>query len=231
MVHVMKDAIIDAINAAIKTLDLPVVDFVVDYPTDKNAEADYFSNIGLVLAKQVGENPRAVAERLQGELAGKVDQVEAITVAGPGFLNFTLKREYFKANLEAALAAGDNWGKNSSWQDKLVIVEYTDPNPFKELHIGHLVPNALGESLSRLFMMSGADTKRVTFQGDVGMHVAKALYGLRQMNVVAADITAAILGQAYATGSQAFESSEDIQTEIKALNKIIYKKQNLYLIN
>ncbi len=222
----MQAALRQEIIDVLKQLDLPEIEFVVDYPTDKNAGADFFSNVALVLSKQVGKNPREVAEQICAALEGKIDQVESIEVAGPGFLNFVAHRDFFTTSMAQVLASGDQWGKNDSWQDKVVIVEYTDPNPFKELHIGHIVPNALGESLARLFMMSGADTRRVTFQGDVGMHVAKAIYGLQQLGATVETIDAALLGQAYAAGSQAFDSSEEIQVEIKALNKSIYHKSD-----
>lgn len=222
----MKSVITSAIQTALNDLNFPEVEFVVDYPTDKNAAADYFSNVALVLAKQVGQAPREIAEQIATALAGQIDQVAAINIAGPGFLNFTFDRTYFTTTLKQALAAGDRWGSNDDWENKVVIVEYTDPNPFKELHIGHVVPNALGESLSRLFMMAGADTRRVTFQGDVGMHVAKAMYGLQKHGATPDTINAPLLGQAYATGSQAFESSPEIQAEIKALNKVIYHRSD-----
>ena len=60
---------------------------------------------------------------------------------------------------------------------KKVIIDYTDPNPFKEFHIGHLMNNTIGESLSRIFEFEGAKVKRVCYQGDVGIHVAKAIWG------------------------------------------------------
>lgn len=226
MVPGMQDAIRIELEKAISSLGWPKVDFVVDYPTDHNAQADYFSNVALVSAKQVGQNPREVAEQIKGSVANNIDQVQSIEVAGPGFLNFSLQREYFTSVLERVHKDADQWGQSDKWKDKVVIVEYTDPNPFKELHIGHLVPNALGESLSRLFMMAGADTKRVTFQGDVGMHVAKAIYGLQQHGATPDTISAALLGQSYATGSQAFEASSKAQDEIKALNKVIYHRSD-----
>jgi len=220
----MHVAIYDAIKTTLAELQLPVVDFVVDYPTDKNAPADYFSNVALVLAKQVGKPPREIAEQIATVVTGKINQVASIKVAGPGFLNIAMERSFFTNVTAGVFAAGDTWGSHDAWKDEVVIVEYTDPNPFKELHIGHIVPNALGESLARLFMLAGADTKRVTFQGDVGMHVAKAMYGLQQLHATPETIDASLLGKAYATGSKAFEASEDIAAEIKALNKVIYEK-------
>lgn len=58
------------------------------------------------------------------------------------------------------------------------MVEYTQPNPFKPFHIGHLISNAIGESVSRIVEYSGSKIIRVNYQGDVGPHVAKAIYGL-----------------------------------------------------
>ena len=60
------------------------------------------------------------------------------------------------------------------------MIEYTDPNPFKPFHIGHLMANAVGESISRIIEYSGADTIRANYQGDLGLHVAKAIYGLKE---------------------------------------------------
>lgn len=205
----------------------PAADFVVDYPTDKNADADYFSNIAMVYAKQVGESPRSIAETFAERLQGKVDSVAAVEVAGPGFLNFTLDRQYFIGVLNGAIEAGEQWGRNDSWTGKKVVVEYTDPNPFKEFHIGHLFTNAVGESLARLFMMNGADTKRVNYQGDVGLHVAHAIWGMQQLGLTAeSGFTAKDLGGAYATGATAYKEDEAAAAEIRTINKLVYSRED-----
>ena len=228
MVHTMQDNICQAIKQALNDLGLPMVDFVVDYPTDKNAEADYFTNVALVLAKQVGQAPRQVAEQLAAALVGKIDQVDQVEVAGPGFLNFTLNREYFTATLDTALSAGEQWGRNDSWKGKKVIVEYTDPNPFKEFHVGHLFTNAVGESIARLFMMNGADTKRVNYQGDVGLHVAHAIYGMQQLGITPdSAFTASDLGKAYALGAMSYNDAEEaVISAIRTINKQVYDRSN-----
>jgi len=204
---------------------LPAVDFVVEHPGEL-AHGDYACNVALVLSKQVGKTPREVAQLLHAALQGRIDHVDHIDIAGPGFLNFYLTRDFFSSQIAAIQTKKESWGHHDTWKGKTVIVEYTDPNPFKELHIGHVVPNALGESLARLFMLAGADTKRVTFQGDVGMHVAKAMYGLEQLGATPDTISAAILGKAYALGSTAFEDDEKIKAIITALNKIIYHRSD-----
>ena len=98
-------------------------------------------------------------------------------------------------------------------------MDYTDPNPFKEFHIGHLMANAVGESLSRIFEFEGAKIKRVCYQGDVGMHVAKAIWGK-----MADDKKS--WGEAYAFGSKSFEENEGLKKEIIELNKKIFEKSD-----
>src|SRR3989344_6101701 len=96
------------------------------------------------------------------------------------------------------------------------MVEYTDPNPFKEFHVGHLMSNAIGESIARLLEVSGAKVIRANYQGDVGPHVAKALWGKRQKPERS-------WGEAYTYGTQEYESKK---TEIDEINKKVYEKSD-----
>lgn len=219
----MEERIRHAITNVLSELGVPLCDFMVEHPADIS-HGDYATNVALVIAQALGKKPREVALQAIELLGGKIPHVEKIESAGPGFINFHLNRDFFKEKIAEALTAGETWGSNTAYAGKKVMVEYTDPNPFKELHIGHLVPNALGESLACLFEMSSAEVKRVTFQGDVGMHVAKGIMGLQQMNVAPANITPEILGKAYAHGATAFEENDDEKERIKALNKKIYER-------
>jgi arginyl-tRNA synthetase len=216
----MQDAIRSEINQTLQTLTLPVVDFVVDYPTDKHAGADVFSNVALVLAKQVGKAPREVAEQLVESLTGTIALVTNIEVAGPGFLNFTLDRAYFKTTLDTALAAGDSWGRNETEKGEQVIVEYTSPNLFKPLHVGNLVGNIIGESFTRLFELSGADVKRANYPSDIGLPVAKAVWGLKKTGNDVSKIEE--LGAAYRVGNEAYEADGEEKEEIIAINQALY---------
>jgi len=216
----MQDAIRTEITSALQTLGLPEVDFVVDYPTDKNAEADVFSNVALVLAKQVGENPQEVAQQIAVELTDNIELVTSIKVAGPGFLNFSLDRTYFKNTLVTALAAGDQWGSNQSEAGEEVIVEYTSPNLFKPLHVGNLVGNIIGESFTRLFELSGAKVVRANYPSDIGLPVAKAVWGLQKTGSDPSQI--AELGAAYRVGNEAYEAEGLEKEEIIAINQALY---------
>src|SRR3989344_772730 len=127
-------------------------------------------------------------------------------IAGAGFINFRLSARALNA-IAVEARGSDMWGRNESLAGKKIMVEYTDPNPFKEFHIGHLVPNALGESLARLLQFSGAEVKRANWQGDVGVHVAKSLYVLMQKNIT--EPTIADLSTAYPEGSRLYDEDAD----------------------
>ncbi len=111
-----------------------------------------------------------------------------------------------------------------------VMIEFTDPNPFKEFHIGHLRNISLGESYCRLVESTGDEVRRANYQGDIGMHVAKALWGLMRNSKLKAQIPniqtpkekAQLLGQAYAAGAKAFEEDEHAKQEIIDVNKKVY---------
>lgn len=223
----MKESIRAAITDALKTLGIDGVDFVVDFPTDKTSGADYFSNVAMVAAGKAGKAPRLIAEQLVAAL-GSVANVDSVEVAGPGFLNFILSRNMFTDTLNTVLENETVWGQNDSWNGKKVVVEYTDPNPFKEFHIGHLFTNAVGESIARLFMMNGADTKRVNYQGDVGLHVAHAIYGMKHYKISSEQvITAKDLGRAYAFGATEYKKEDEaVVTAVRDINKKIYSRED-----
>lgn len=227
----MKEVITKAILKSIEALGFEPVPFVVDHPTDKKTEADYFTNVAMVLSKRVGKAPKEVAEQIAAALDKEIPQVDSIEVAGPGFLNFTLNRDFFTEKVTSIIEAGPDWGKNTSWAGKKVVVEYTDPNPFKEFHVGHLFTNAVGESIARLFMMNGADTKRVNYQGDVGLHVAHAIWGMKKLSAITGDaksvtVTPATLGKAYALGATAYKEDEEAAAEIRIINKAVYERSD-----
>lgn len=225
-IQTMKEVIRKAIHEALQSLSAGEATFDVDHPTDINTEADYFSNVALVVAKKVQQSPTELAENLKNLLAPN-ENFKTVEVAGPGFLNFQLHRNFYTENINKARKPGDNWGKNDSWAGKKVIVEYTDPNPFKEFHIGHLFTNAVGESIARLFMMNGAETKRVNYQGDVGLHVACAIWGMQEMDYDSLDdFSAKDLGRAYALGAKDYKESEVAAEKIREINQKIYSRED-----
>jgi arginyl-tRNA synthetase len=206
-------------------------DFVVEYPAEF-AHGDYSTNVAMVCAKQEKKNPKELAENFVKILnEKKIPEVEKITVAGPGFINFFLKPEVFAGVVAGAAASGADVGKNKNLKGQKILVEYTDPNPFKEFHIGHLMSNAIGEAISRIIAAEGAEVKRLSYGSDIGLHVAKAIFvGLQKKDEVSEIRKKSSKEQlefwaaAYVAGSTQYEENETAKKEIDELNKIIFDK-------
>lgn len=185
---------------------------------------DYSTNVAMQLAKSVGQNPRAIAEKLAEKLA-ETGEYEAIEVAGPGFLNITLKPE--------ALLALTRKNPTPLYAGQKIVFEYSCPNAFKELHTGHLYQTLFGDIVSRLFLVGGAQLTRTSFGGDVGLHVAKCLWGMQhelggelpeKLSEIDSDAFARArwISSCYVLGAKAYEENEADKATIDELNKTIY---------
>lgn len=222
----MKEVIQEAINDVLEELGFSGADFTVEHPAELS-HGDFATNVAMAVANAAGQNPRQLADTITEKLQGQIEYVDKIEVAGPGFINFHLSRDFFVQELGRVAVEGEKWGQNDNWKDKVVLVEYTDPNPFKEFHIGHLFTNAVGESIARLFMAQGADVRRVNYQGDVGLHVACAIYGMKILGLnPRMELTATQLGKAYALGATANKENEQAALEIKIINKAVYERSD-----
>jgi len=216
----MIERIRSVIGAELARLGTSEMDFVVEWPSELSY-GDFATNAAMSASKALGKSPKEIAE---GLVAALTDALEGdaikVEVAGPGFVNITLSAEAIASELEGAKA--DTWGRNDASKGLRVMIEYGNPNPFKEMHIGHLVGTIVGESLSRLLEASDAHVLRDTFGGDVGPQVAKALWALHKEGVT--DIASAEeIGKAYTKGATAYEESEAAKQEIDSLNTRIYK--------
>ncbi len=190
----IRERIEQAISAA-----LPGVAFVVERPRAVE-HGDYSTNAALV-----GKvDPDELAAKLH------IDGIERVEVVGK-FINFHLTREALVPTEQKVPQT--NVGKK-------ILVDYTQPNPFKPFHIGHLMSNTIGESLTRLLEVTGAKVFRVNYQGDVGPHIAKALWGLQKNNLDVAKVED--LGKAYVAGAAAYEDDPASKAEIDDINQRLY---------
>ena len=191
----------------------------------------------------MGKAPREVAEDLRRELvaSGELAGVE-VTVAGPGFLNFRLGLAELKRQADEVVSrlgagltesesaasagvAGNPRAAEGLVQDyagKMVVAEFSDPNPFKVLHVGHLYTSVVGEAISRLLECAGAKVARANFGGDVGLHVGKTLWAVRERGYQPEDLTIERIAECYVEGTRAYEENEAAKAEITRLNKAIY---------
>lgn len=194
-------------------VEYPKVNLVPSVYLDKG---DYSTNVAMVYAKAVDNTPMYVAELIKRKLEAR--NIFGVTVAQPGFINFFFDKKYFGDNTSKIIEDGSNYGKSEHAKGYRVIIEYTDPNPFKEFHIGHLMPNVIGESISRIIRANGAEVMRANYQGDVGLHVAKAVWSIKNHNKQ--------LLEAYAFGHKAYEEDQNAKLEIIDINKKIYDKSD-----
>lgn len=219
----MKQEIVQALVGACK--DLFNADVAIELTRPDGQFGDFASNAALQLVKQVGKNPREIGEALAEALRGHAN-VADVQVAGLGFLNITLT--------DSALVILADTRPERSLAGKTVLVEYSDPNPFKPLHAGHLYTTLVGDTLARLIQNAGAQTIRLNFGGDVGLHVGRCMWGIIQslggeLPEKLADIPeperAAWMGTCYVAGTSAYEDDEAAKAEIIAYNKRVYEVQ------
>ncbi len=221
----LKQQLESDLKEVINALGYQSTDIVCDIP--KNSDfGDYTTNIALQLAKQNSTNgkqsPQEIANNILEKL-GPREYLEKAEVAGAGFINFFLKNEFLLKNLEAFV----NFEKTES--SKKILVEYGHVNPLKEIHIGHLRTFILGESLCRIFESMGNEVFRANYQGDIGLHIAKAIWGIQKTGLPSTELDleekAKFLGQAYAKGTSEYEASSEAKKEIDEINTALYKKE------
>lgn len=189
---------------------------------------DYSTNIALILAKQLQLSPRDVATKIAAAVP-KSDMVSAVEVAGPGFINLTIAPTVLWQEVVTVLRQGDAYGRETD-QSRKVMFEYGCPNTHKMPHIGHLFSYCYGESMSRILEATGSTLFRENYQGDVGLHVARCLWGFmkdlgnNQAAAQSADLSGKVLllQRCYQEGAQAYEDDANAKQEIDELNKKIY---------
>ncbi len=219
----MKDELNAAITAAVTELFAVTASVELTRPDEQFG--DYATNVALQLCKQLGQNPRAIAETLQPKLESSLAAwVTEVTIAGPGFLNLRLSDE--------ALIRLSQPVEPASWRGKVVVAEYSDPNPFKVLHAGHLYTSLVGDAVANLLEVAGATVHRVNFGGDVGLHVGKTMWAIlqelggehpEQLTSVPVDQQLKWLSQCYVSGNDAYEDNQTAKAEIVSLNKQVYQ--------
>jgi arginyl-tRNA synthetase len=162
---------------ALAAADLPPTGSVT--PATDARFGDYQSNAALVLAKQRGENPAAVAEKILAHL--KVGEwCEAPTIAGAGFINFTLRTEIVAART-ADLLQDERLGVEKVAPPKRIVIDFGSPNVAKPMHVGHIRSTVLGDALARIASFLGHDVVRDNHIGDWGTQFGMVIYGWKNL--------------------------------------------------
>ncbi len=190
---------------------------------------DVATNVALQLAGQVGKNPREIAEAIAAKLRETGDYAQ-VEVAGPGFINITLGAE--------ALLELTRQEPVPTRAGQTIVIETNNPNPFKAMHIGHAFNAILGDTIANLLAVSGGRVYRVSYHGDMGLHVGKSMYALlRYADGDFSNIESipelqrnSFMSKMYAEGSRAYKEDEAAKSEINDLAEQSFEpKTGLYI--
>jgi arginyl-tRNA synthetase len=205
--------------------ELSGTEIQVDLTRPEEQHGDYATNVALQLAGKLGKNPREIAEELAVKLRENLGgEVSDVSVAGPGFLNLKLS--------DQSLIKALDLKPTRSLEGKTIVAEYSDPNPFKVLHAGHLYTTLVGDSISRLLQTAGANVHRLNYGGDVGLHVGKTMWAIIQelggehpekLAEVPEESRLDWLSTRYVEGNNAYQDDEIAKAGIIAYNKQVYE--------
>ena len=151
----------------------------IEHPDDISY-GDFSSNIALIYSKQLKTNPKALAEKIIEELKKEMpENVESVSIAGPGFINFRFASKYFLNQLDKILKNGNKYGRSLE-NKKTVLVEYSSPNIAKPFTVGHLRSTIIGDAIANILNFSGYNIVRDNHLGDWGTQFGKLTVALEK---------------------------------------------------
>ena len=256
----MKQDITKVLTQVLK--DMGITDVVPEVSWNEDSRhGEYSTNVAMRLSKQLKKAPMDIALQVVSNIQNQkskikpdgghqnsvqsnqnsaeksdktsvlqaIDHVEAVA---PGFINVFVSEASLSSSISSLLEKENSAPIGHKIKEK-IMVEYTDPNPLKELHVGHLYSNAVGESIARLFEATGRSVRRADYFGDVGMHVAKTLWGLTKkfetdkktledLEVLPLEKRIRYIAEAYALGSSVFEGDIKDEKAIEEMKDINY---------
>jgi arginyl-tRNA synthetase len=149
---------------------LPV--FKIEVPADKS-HGDFASNIAMASAKALHMAPRAIAELLLGAVRFDGTYFEKAEIAGPGFMNFFLRRTWFSDTVQAVIDEQGEYGRSEGGKGKSALVEFVSANPTGPMHVGNARGAALGDGIAALLEWTGWRTEREFYVNDAGNQIEK----------------------------------------------------------
>ena len=152
--------------------DIPDAESIVIERPKSRDHGDYATNAALVLAKQVGRNPRELAAQIAEHLRDAPGIAE-VAIAGPGFVNITLEAAAQGEVARTVVTAGANYGHTDTLTGQRINVEFISANPTGPLHLGHTRWAAVGDAIARVFAAAGGDVAREFYINDRGVQMDK----------------------------------------------------------
>ena len=179
IVSIAEKQIIDSVTAALKAnmadgtfIEAEIPQFKTEIPADRN-NGDYSANAAFMLSKALRMPPRKIAEEIQNKIDLSNTYFEKCEIAGPGFINFFLKKEFYADVLSDIDALGDNYGKSDFGKGKKINVEFVSANPTGPMHMGNARGGALGDCLAAVLEWAGYEVAREFYVNDAGNQIDK----------------------------------------------------------
>ena len=162
----LHNAVIEA--KLVEEADMPVI--MLETPRSKE-NGDYATNIAMQLTKLAKKPPRAIAEAIVEHIDKESASIESIDVAGPGFINITLQKDYLQEVVKTVLDQGTEYGRTNMGHGEKIQVEFVSANPTGDLHLGHARGAALGDSLCNVLDFAGYHVEREYYLNDAGNQI------------------------------------------------------------
>ena len=179
IVSIAEKQIIDSVTAAVKAniadgtfIEAEIPAFKTEIPADRN-NGDYSANAAFMLSKALRMPPRKIAEEIESKINLENTYFEKCEIAGPGFINFFLKNEFYADVLSDIDALGDNYGKSDFGNGKKINVEFVSANPTGPMHMGNARGGALGDCLAAVLEWAGYEVSREFYVNDAGNQIDK----------------------------------------------------------
>lgn len=166
--HSIKQAIAEAVQKAGLTDE--AVNVQLESPRDK-ANGDYATNIAMQLTRIAKKPPRAIAEAIVGQLDTASANIEKVEIAGPGFINIVIQKDYLNDVVKTVLGQGAAYGRSNAGGGERVQVEFVSANPTGDLHLGHARGSSVGDSLCNILDLAGYEVSREYYINDAGNQI------------------------------------------------------------
>jgi arginyl-tRNA synthetase len=180
-VEQLQQSIKAALAAAIEKASLveagTEVNIHLETPKDK-ANGDFATNVAMQLTKLAKKPPRAIAEAIIENIVTEGTDIEKIEIAGPGFMNITVRKDFLASVVKAAVEQGENYGRSNAGAGEKVQVEFVSANPTGDLHLGHARGASVGDSLCNVMDFAGFDVSREYYINDAGNQINNLAYSL-----------------------------------------------------
>lgn len=180
-VEQLQQSIKAALKAAIDQAGLveagTEINIHLETPKDK-ANGDFATNIAMQLTKLAKKPPRAIAEAILEHLTTEGTDIEKVEIAGPGFMNITVRKDFLASVVTATFEQGENYGRSTAGAGEKVQVEFVSANPTGDLHLGHARGASVGDSLCNVLDFAGFDVSREYYINDAGNQINNLAYSL-----------------------------------------------------